>query len=79
MTTKELILQKLDHAPESTLQKILQLLNELRIEPTQLPAISPEHHDGHRLINLLGTLPDDDAHEMTAAIADCRRIDASEW
>ncbi|MGD1939171.1 MAG: hypothetical protein ACFCA4_16695 [Cyanophyceae cyanobacterium] len=66
MTTKDLILQKLDHAPESTLQKILQLLNELRIEPTQTLAITPEHHNGHRLINRLGTLPDDDAHEMTA-------------
>lgn len=75
MTTKDLILQKLDLAPESLLNEILHLLET----HTPLPFEPSQRHDGKALIEILGSLSNIDTQEMTEAIADCRQVDLNEW
>lgn len=77
MTTKDLILQKLDLAPESLLDEILHLLETHT--PLNLPFEPSQRHDGKALIEIAGSLSDIDTQEMTEAIADCRQVDLNEW
>lgn len=71
---EQTLLEKFRQLPEPFELVVFNLLDSL----LDLPS-NPSQHDGQALLQLAGTLPDDDARELTDAIDDARQIDRNEW
>ena len=69
MTNRELLIQKLEVAPDDIVQKMLNFLNQMQ----------PDRNI-HPLDQIIGTISDEDAAEMQRVIReDCRQVDKDEW
>ncbi|KPQ36698.1 MAG: hypothetical protein ACLFM4_05310 [Phormidium sp.] len=71
---EQTLLNKFRQLPEPFQLVVFNLLDSL----LDLPSDSPQH-DGQSLLRLAGTLPDDDARELSDAIDEGRQIDRNEW
>lgn len=71
---EQTLLNKFRQLPEPFQLVVFNLLDSL----LDLPSDSPQH-DGQALLQLAGTLPDDDARELSDAIDEGRQIARNEW
>lgn len=68
MTNREQLMQKLEKAPDETINTVIDFLR--RFEATK-PV--------HPLAKFAGTLSDEDAEEMQKIVATERKVDMNEW